>query len=184
MCHSVWLLLLILTPLLALAQSNQSPYAGQQAREIKALSSDEVQAYLSGQGMGLAKAAELNRYPGPLHVLELAEQLGLSEAQRKQTRKLREEVRREASRLGKLIVEREAVLDRLFASSAINANRLRTAVAEIARLQGELRLVHLRAHLEMKRLLSPAQIRKYSELRGYETNDQTHKGGGHRHGED
>ena len=33
-------------------------------------------------GMGLALAAELNGYPGPAHVIELAKSLGLSEPQR------------------------------------------------------------------------------------------------------
>jgi hypothetical protein len=32
--------------------------------------------------MGLALAAELNGYPGPAHVIELAKSLGLSEPQR------------------------------------------------------------------------------------------------------
>jgi hypothetical protein len=52
-----------------------SPYTGQERREIKALSNEEIDRYLSGDGMGLAKAAELNHYPGPRHVLELADQL-------------------------------------------------------------------------------------------------------------
>ena len=39
----------------------------------------------------------------------------------------------------------------------------------IAQLRGELRLVHLLAHLEMKRVLSRGQIEKYDELRGYGT---------------
>ena len=38
------------------------------AGDIKALSSEEVEQYLSGAGMGYAKAAELNRHPGPIHV--------------------------------------------------------------------------------------------------------------------
>jgi hypothetical protein len=50
---------------------NAQPYAGQQSRAIKALSQDEVRQYLEGAGLGYAKAAELNRYPGPMHVLEL-----------------------------------------------------------------------------------------------------------------
>ena len=75
------LLLLIIVPALADAQDHTSPYAGQQARDIKALSPDEIQGYLTGQGMGLAKAAELNGYPGPLHVLELAAELKLTEEQ-------------------------------------------------------------------------------------------------------
>jgi hypothetical protein len=35
-----------------------SPYAGEEKREIKALSSEEVATYLEGKGMGLAKVAE------------------------------------------------------------------------------------------------------------------------------
>ena len=46
------------------------PYSGQQGRMIKALSSKEVQGLLQGKGMGMAKAAELNQYPGPRHVLD------------------------------------------------------------------------------------------------------------------
>src|SRR5256886_16049718 len=60
-----------------------SPYAGQETREIKALSRDEINSYLSGDGIGFAKAAELNHYPGPKHILQLADQLLLSEEQRR-----------------------------------------------------------------------------------------------------
>ena len=45
------------------------PYAGQQTRTIKALSDQEVSDYVEGRGMGSSKAAELNHYPGPAHVL-------------------------------------------------------------------------------------------------------------------
>jgi len=41
-----WLLLLLIVPLLAQAQEHRSPYSGRQEREIKALSANEVQAYL------------------------------------------------------------------------------------------------------------------------------------------
>ena len=37
-----------------------NPYAGQQKRIIKALSDADIQALQNGEGMGLAKAAELN----------------------------------------------------------------------------------------------------------------------------
>jgi hypothetical protein len=43
-------------------------------------------------------------------------------------------------------------------------------------MQGELRTVHLRAHLEMSRVLSTEQIKKYDELRGY-----AGKGASHQH---
>jgi len=63
-------------------------YRGQQDRAIKALSADEVAGYLQGKGLGLAKAAELNQYPGPSHVLALASELELTETQKDQTRKI------------------------------------------------------------------------------------------------
>jgi hypothetical protein len=61
----------------ALAQSQQ-PYAGLEARSIKALSQQQIDDLKAGRGMGLALAAELNGYPGPMHVLELADALHLS----------------------------------------------------------------------------------------------------------
>src|ERR1043166_1905183 len=44
-----------------------SPYAGQQSREIKSLSDQEIDGLKNARGLGLAKAAELNGYPGPRH---------------------------------------------------------------------------------------------------------------------
>lgn len=61
----------------ALAQTS-TPYAGQQTREMKAISDDDIAALLKGEGSGMAKAAELNGYPGPAHVLALAKELKLS----------------------------------------------------------------------------------------------------------
>jgi hypothetical protein len=58
-------------PVLA-AEMPATPYAGQQTRTIKALPDDEIPALRNGEGMGVAKAAELNGYPGPIHVLALA----------------------------------------------------------------------------------------------------------------
>ena len=146
---------------------SQTPYAGQEKREIKALSAEEIDAYLSGQGMGLAKAAELNHFPGPKHVLELAPQLQLSDKQIIETKKVFDAMRAEAISVGRLVVDKEKELDRLFEQKKIDSKKLRAAVSEIARLQGRLRAAHLQAHLEMKQLLSTTQIEKYVELRGY-----------------
>lgn len=82
----IWTLpMLIAMPLLAWSQTTQGPNAGQESYRIKSLSEAEVQNYLNGRGMGLAKPAELNRYPGPMHVLELAEKLQLSALQKRDT---------------------------------------------------------------------------------------------------
>ncbi len=160
-------LLALLVPLVAAAQHQHSPYAGQQQRSVKALSPAEIQMYHEGHGMGLAKAAELNHYPGPKHVLELARQLELSAAQLAQTQKAYDKMHAQAVRLGRLIVGKEQALDSLLATQTMTASQLRTLVMEIATWQGELRLTHLQAHLEMKEILSPAQVAKYDELRGY-----------------
>ncbi|HXH46834.1 MAG TPA: hypothetical protein VNK51_23725 [Bradyrhizobium sp.] len=61
----------------ASAQSSQS-YAGLDSRPIKALSLQQIDDLRAGRGMGLALAAELNGYPGPSHVLELRDRLGLT----------------------------------------------------------------------------------------------------------
>jgi len=154
-------------PLLAFTQPQLSPYAGQEQRHIKALAPEEIRMYLEGHGMGFAKAAELNHYPGPKHVLELAKQLNLSATQLAQTQKAFDRMHAEAVRLGKLIVAKEKQLDSLYAMQKIDATQLRAVVGDIASLQGELRVTHLNAHLEMKKTLSPQQIAKYDELRGY-----------------
>src|SRR5258708_36046438 len=65
----------------SLAQTT-SPYAGQEQRSIKARSDRESSDLTEGRGLGLAKAAELNSYPRPLHVLELARVLHLTDTPR------------------------------------------------------------------------------------------------------
>jgi len=150
-------------------QHSQSSNAAQQMNKIKTLTDVEVENYLNGRGMGLAKPAELNSYPGPMHVLQLAEPLGLSPQQKQATQQAFERMHAEAVRLGESIIAKESEIDRLFASGKVEAQGLAKLTHETAIMHGELRLTHLRAHLEMKRVLSPAQISKYDELRGYKT---------------
>ena len=151
------------------AQNQRAPYAGQEKREIKALSPDDIQAYENGVGMGLAKAAELNQYPGPKHVLELSAELKLSERQKAEIQKIYDRMHAQATRLGASLIAKERELDQLFASKRIDREKLRRVVAEIARLQGELRVTHLQAHLDVRALLLPNQIKQYDTLRGYAT---------------
>jgi Spy/CpxP family protein refolding chaperone len=155
------------------------PYTQHTQREIKALSAEEVEGYLAGEGMGMALAAELNSYPGPKHVLELADSLELSDEQRAETQAVFDQMKAEAIRLGQEIVERERRLDGLFASGAITEETLEALVTEIGVLNGELRHAHLRAHLAVKRLLLAEQAARYDALRGY---GEGHRGE-HEHGE-
>ncbi len=163
----------------AFADSAPSPYAGQEHGEIKALSPDEMKNYWSGKGMGLAKAAELNHYPGPAHVLELAHQLKLSPGQRARTQTLFQNMEADAVRLGRAVIEQERILDELFATQAITTEQLQSVLETIAGLQGRLRRVHLEAHLAQKDILTPEQVRRYDGLRGYHNSGGP--GGGHSH---
>jgi hypothetical protein len=69
--------------------------------------------------------------------------------------------------LGKELVEEERVLERLFASRAVNSESLGQALNRIGRLQGQVRHVHLDAHVEQTALLTPAHLEKYNRLRGH-----------------
>lgn len=131
------------------------------------LSEADSAGYVNGQGMGLAKAAELNGYPGPKHVLELAEQLRLSESQAERTKQSFDSMHLDAVRLGKAIVEKEQRLGKMYAEKKITPENLAPLVMEIGALQSQLRLVHLKAHTDMVAILSEGQIKKYAELRGY-----------------
>ena len=144
-----------------------TPYAGQQGRSIKALSDDDVAALRKGERMGMAKAAELNGYPGPAHVLQLAAQVGLTEAQRRDVQAIFDRMSAAAKTLGLELIERERALDQLFANRDISPERLAAATATIGEVEGRLRAVHLTAHLETRALLNPDQIRRYQQLRGY-----------------
>lgn len=172
----IFLLALGLTPL---AHAQASSYAGQQAREIKALSGQEVAGLLAGEGMGYAKAAELNGYPGPSHVLALAPQLLLSPRQEEASRKLLLAHKAAARRIGTEIVERERALDRAFAARMVDDATIRHLTAEIGSLQAGLRAEHLKTHLAQAALLDAAQVARYAERRGYGAGQRS--GGSHGH---
>jgi Spy/CpxP family protein refolding chaperone len=157
-----------------------SPYVGQDARDIKALSAEEVNAYLSGKGMGLAKAAELNGYPGPAHVLELASQLSLTPAQRARTETLFASMEAKAVSLGRSLVDEERRLDQLFATKSVTAGELTRSLGAIAGLQAKVRGAHLEAHLAQAEILTPEQNALYARLRGYGS-DNAHMDHGSQH---
>jgi hypothetical protein len=145
----------------------QSPYSGMQTRGIKALSDSQIGDLQAGRGMGLALPAELNGYPGPLHVLELADKLALSAEQRGKVQHLFDSMKAEAISAGARLIEQEAELDRQFSGKSITPESLKAMTAQIASTQGELRETHLKYHLSTVSLLNPHQIQQYTQLRGY-----------------
>lgn len=165
----------------AVVASSPSPYVGEQSRSIKALSERDQADLLAGKGMGLAKAAELNGYPGPMHVLELTADLSLIAEQKAATESLFKSMQERAQVVGMELVSAEGALDELFRSKKITADLLQKSVAEIGILQSRLRAIHLEAHLAQVQLLSADQIALYQKLRGYSdsTGHRHHNHGGH-----
>jgi hypothetical protein len=155
----------------ALAQAQQ-PYAGLEARAIKALSEQQIADLRAGRGMGLALAAELNGYPGPMHVLELGNSLGLSEEQLGKLEELLAAMKAEAIPLGERLIAQEVDLDRQFAEKTITEASLAAATDAIGATQAALRRTHLKFHLLTRDVLTPAQVRRYAELRGYKVGMQ------------
>lgn len=154
-------------PAQAQTQPGRSGYAGMQSRAIKALSEQQTADLQAGKGMALALPAELNGYPGPSHTLELAGPLGLSAEQTRQTQALFAQMQAEAKSLGEQLIASEYELDRLFKDKKASPATVQEATAKAARIQGQLRAAHLRYHLFMPEVLTPAQVAKYNQLRGY-----------------
>ena len=152
---------------LAIAYAADMPYAGQQTRTIKSLSDQEVSDYVEGRGMGSSKAAELNHYPGPAHVLADWSRLELTDRQKAETQSVFDAMNAVAKRSGAAIVAKEAELDALYASGQAVPGAIKDLVNELSRLQAEFRYAHLSAHLAMRTILTPEQIGRYDELRGY-----------------
>ena len=143
------------------------PYAGLEARPIKALSEQQIADLKAGRGMGLALAAELNGYPGPVHVLELGDKLELTDAQRVTMRDLFSAMKAESIPIGDKLIVQETALDRKFADRTITAAQLSEMIAAIGVTQSALRTAHLKTHLETLAALTPEQVKRYNMLRGY-----------------
>ena len=164
---ALFALILAATPVAADTAHQHSPYSGQETRDIKALSPEEIADLNAGRGMGLALAAELNGYPGPRHVLDLAQELQLTAEQQRETTALFEAMRRETSALGAELIEAERALDRLFAERRATPDSVATATGHAGAIEAKLRAAHLRYHLAMVVVLTSDQVAAYNHLRGY-----------------
>jgi len=169
------------TPYMLSAQTLQ-PYAGLQTRPIKALSDEQIADLKTGRGMGLALPAELNGYPGPTHVIELAEALHLSEAQRAKMKQLFEAMKAETVPLGQKLIAQETDLDKQFRDRTVTETSLAGATRAIGATQAALRTAHLKYHLATLDVLTPTQVKQYAELRGYAAGSHAQQqSGGHQH---
>lgn len=158
----------LLTASAASAQHEHSPYAGTETAEGTVLTAEEVAALREAQGMRLALPAELNGYPGPLHVLELAERIGLDGVRVAEIGRIRVAMREAAAAKGEEIIAAERALASGFQSEAVDDASVRRLTRELGVLRGELRAIHLIAHLETRMRLTNEEVARYDHLRGYD----------------
>ena len=149
------------------AQHAHNPYAHRATAEGTVLTADEIAGLRAGEGMSQALPAELNGYPGPRHVLELADPLALTAEQRTQVEAVRAEMAEEAQRIGEDVIQAERRLADLFRNDGAGVEGVDRLTEELALLRGRLQAVHLRAHLETHALLRPEQVAAYQRERGY-----------------
>lgn len=164
-------------PTMGAEKVHPTPYAGQQDRLISSLSASDIVALRAGSGWGLAKSAELNGFPGPAHLLELADELGLSDEQKAAIQKSFLAMRVRAQELGEAFLHAEANVDDLFRQGKVDAESLAEALDRSADVRRRLRETHLAAHLEVTPILTRHQKHRYAELRGY--GDGKHGHGAH-----
>ena len=117
-----------------------------------------------GEGFGMAMVADRNGYPGPKHVLELTAELQLTPEQQTAMEKLFAQMKAQALARGKELLLAEAQLDQMFAEGRPEAE-LQQQTNRVASLRGELRWVHLSAHLAARKLLTPQQLATYQHFR-------------------
>lgn len=156
--------------ILFLKQSNQtarSPYLEQLDSSVRGLSAQEVDDLLNGRGAGYARTAELNNYPGPRHVLDMKQELDLSDDQARQIEAAFEQMRAKAKQVGQEIIQHEAQFSAAFVNRTISETDLQEQTKALALLYGQLRAIHLEAHLKITPLLSVEQITTYNTVRGY-----------------
>ena len=165
LCTSAFAILT--TSLLAQHAHKHSPYAHTQSAEVPSLTPEEVRELRLGEGMGLARAAELNHFPGPKHLLDLASDLGLSDEQILRIEEIHRTMKSLAVSKGKEILRQELHLSHLFASGNPSAAKITNATEHLGILRGQLQAIHLLAHLESALELTGEQIDGYDRLRGY-----------------
>ncbi len=162
--------LTVVMPFSAVAQHSHgghTPYAGMQSRAIKSLSENDIQELRRGGGWGLALSAELNGMPGPAHLLELKDQIPLTQDQVAKTEALFQDMRKAAIPAGERLIAAETAIEAAFAKGSVDEAVLRRLLAEAEAARTELRFVHLSQHDKTVQFLKPEQINRYNMLRGY-----------------
>jgi hypothetical protein len=147
-----------------------SKYTSQENRLIKSLSPEDIESLQTGTGDafgGMAKLAELNGYPGPRHVLDLANELKLSNKQKANITAIYDNMKKKAVDLGQEIISIEKIANEGFINKTITDYQMKQLIFKSSQIYGQLRYTHLITHLKILDILTPEQVNLYNNLRGY-----------------
>jgi ATP-dependent helicase/DNAse subunit B len=78
-----------------------------------------------------------------------------------------------AKTIGAAIIAIEQDMDRAFANNTITEENLKLMLDKSADLYGQLRFVHLSAHLDTVQILTMEQVQMYNTIRGYDSSGGT-----------
>ena len=120
---------------------------------------------LKADDAGQAQYADVNGFPAPKHLLDLAKELQLSDAQKKSLQTIYVGMRSRALELGKRIIGIEEELHQAFQEGLVSEKSVRDDTEQIGKLRGRLRAVYLNANMKAKDVLTNAQIESYKKLR-------------------
>lgn len=173
--RSGWLTNVLVVLGMSAAMSAQDPHSHQANghdpavvdphRRVEAFLREADEVIASGRGFGMAFAADQNGYPGPMHAAELREALQLSDTQVTRLEALTEAMFAASRPLSQELLDAEAQLHRLFAGEEATATSVEELVRRIERLRADVRLVHLRAHLDTYGVLTAEQRQRYGQIR-------------------
>ena len=147
-----------------------SKYTGQENRIIKTLSPEDIESLQTGTGDafgGMAKLAELNGYPGPRHVLDLANELELNNKQKANISTIYDNMKKKAVVLGQEILNIEKIANEGFMNKTITDYQMKQLIFKSSQIYGQLRYTHLITHLKILDIPTPEQVNLYNNLRGY-----------------
>jgi hypothetical protein len=144
-----------------------APYADLVDSPIRGLTQAEIDALRAGSGMQLALPAELNGFPGPKHVLELADPLGLNASQLQAVQQLYDATNAAARAGGEDVLKAYEAVDQWFRNGGGPSSELDALMSTLGEREAHLRGIHLQAHVDCKALLTAHQVELYKDLRGY-----------------
>ena len=119
------------------AHGEHSPYVVEESRAVKSLSPEDIAELRRGGGWGLAKAAELNGMPGPVHLLELKDQIPLTSEQVVAVTAIHERMRADAIVEGERFIAAEKALEEASRAGKVSEESLRAMLNDIEQSQRE-----------------------------------------------